>query len=154
MTNVAQIGKSKMAQAIAIFEEIHTPGYQLNGKTQRAVFIERAGAEIIDPKTGVVNCSKHCASTYFQNISNNKNKGQPLYKYNKYKAKSKKDQAPTVGEVQAAEQQVMALLPLLEKGRWMVLDGEVEVNNFTTRDKAQQFAKKNGLVCKDRTKAA
>lgn len=152
MTNANQVVKSKMSQAISLFEQIHAPGYDLKGKTQRATFIQRAQAEIIDPKTGVVSCSKHCASTYFQNISNMINKGKALYSYNKYKPKSK---APTKAEVKAAEQQVLLMLPHLAKERWAVVDEDgQEVNNFKTRGEAQAFAKDHGLKWADRNKAA
>lgn len=150
-TNVAQIAKSKMSQAIVLFGEIHTQGYPLNGDTQRAVFIKRAMAEIVDPKTGQVNCSKHCAATYFQNISNHVNKGQPLYKYNKYKAKGTK---ATKADVAEAEAQVLLALPHLAKERWMVLDGATEVNNFKSREEAKTYAKDHGLKWADRNKAA
>lgn len=133
--------ESKMSKARVLFAEIHARGYNLNGKTQRAVFIERAIEE--------QGLSKHCASTYYQNISNHVNKGMGLYHYNKPTKKvSKKD-------VKQAEAQVLLMLPLLDKQRWMAVDENgVEVNNFATRAKAQDFAKVNGYKCVDRNKAA
>lgn len=141
--------KSKMAQARVIFEQIFSKGYDLKGKTQRSVFIERCGLEIVDPKTGQIHCSKHCAGTYYQNLSNAIHKGQQLYKYNKTTPKK-----PTKADVKAAEAQVLLLLPHIAKERWMVLDGEVEVNNFKSREEAKTFAKDNGLKWADRNKAA
>lgn len=132
---------SKMQQAIVLFNEINTRGYQLNGKTQRAVFIERAMQE--------VGLSKNGAATYFQNISNKVNKGMKLYHYNKPAKKV------TKSTVKAAEEQVLLALPLLEKHRWMAIDENgVEVNSFTVRSKAQEFAKVNGYKWADRQKTA
>lgn len=141
--------KSKMAQARVIFLEIFAKGYDLKGKTQRSVFIERCGLEVRCPKTGEVNCSKHCAGTYYQNLSNEIHKGQKLYKYNKATPKK-----ASKADVKAAEAQVLLMLPHLAKERWMVLDGEVEVNNFKSREEAKIFAKDNGLKWADRNKAA
>lgn len=139
---------SKMAQARVIYNEIHTPGYKLDGQTQRAAFIARAQAEI-KGKDGVVNCSKHCAGTYYQNISDHVNKGKSLYHRNKPAKK------PTKKSVAAAEAQVLLSLPHLAKERWMVLDENgVEVNNFKSRSEAQNAAKVNGGKWADRSKAA
>lgn len=135
-----EVKVNKMELAAAIFNEVFTRGYDLQGKTQRAAFIDRAMVEI--PMT------KHGAGTYYQNLSNKAN-GQKLYKYNKTKKKT------TVAEVKQAEAQIIALLAHLPKERWMVLDENgVEVNNFATRTKAQDFAKVNGFKWADRQKAA
>lgn len=140
---------SKMAQARVIYNEIHTPGYKLDGQTQRAAFIKRAQAEIVDAKTGQVACSKHCAGTYYQNISDNVNKGLGLYHRNKPAKKATKK------SVAAAEAAVLLSLPHLVKERWMVVNGEgMEVNNFKSRSEAQAAAKVNGFKWVDRNKAA
>ena len=133
---------SKMQLARVIFTEVFTRGYNLEGKTQRAVFIERCIAEIGLTKNG--------ASTYYQNISNQVNKGMKLYHYNKSSKKK-----VTKQEVVQAEQSIMMMLPLLEKHRWMVVDNnDQEVNCFSSRTKAQEFAKVNELKWKDRNKVA
>lgn len=147
-TNVVVIG-SKMAQARVIYNEIHAQGYNLGGKTQRAVFLARAQAEIVDPKTGVVACSKNCAGTYYQNISDHVNKGKGLYHRNKPAKKVTKQ------SVADAEASVLLALPHLDKDRWMVVnENGVEVNNFKSRTQAQDFAKVNGFKWADRNKAA
>ena len=140
MTEATQIKKvSKMSLAAVLFNEIFARGYDLKGKTQRSTFIERAMKE--------QGLSKHCASTYFQNLSN-KHNGQPLYKYNKNKKKAAKE------VVQHLEQAVL-LLTSQAKERWMVVNAEgVEVHNFKSRAVAQSFAKDNGFVWKDRNKVA
>lgn len=133
---------SKMSQARVIFDQVFTRGYNLNGKTQRSVFIERCINEIGMTKNG--------ASTYYQNISNQVNKGMKLYAYNKPSSKKK----VTKQEVVQAEQKLLAL-PLLSKERWMVVDEKgQEVNCFSSRTKAQTFAKDNGMKWLDRNKVA
>lgn len=133
---------SKMSQARVIFDQVFTRGYNLNGKTQRSVFIERCMNEIGMTKNG--------ASTYYQNISNQVNKGMKLYAYNKPSSKKK----VTKQEVVQAEQKLLAL-PLLSKERWMVVDEKgQEVNCFSSRTKAQTFAKDNGMKWLDRNKVA
>lgn len=140
---------SKMAQARVIYNEIHTQGYSLNGKTQRATFITRAQAEIVDPKTGVVACSKHCAGTYYQNISDHTNKGLGLYHRNKPAKKATKK------SVAAAEAAVLLALTHQPQERWVLLNEEgVEVNSFKSRSEAQNAAKVNGQKWADRSKAA
>lgn len=140
---------NKMAQARVIYNEIHTPGYNLSGKTQRATFIARAQVEILDPKTGVVSCSKNCAGTYYQNISDHVNKGKGLYHRNKSTKK------PTKKSVAEAEAAVLLSLPHLAKERWMVVNEDgVEVNNFKSRSEAQEAAKVNGFKWQDRSKIA
>lgn len=139
---------SKMAQARVIFNEVHTPGYPLQGKTQRAAFLERAQGEIKN-KEGVVACSKHCAGTYYQNISDHVNKGKGLYHRNKSAKKVSK------ADVKAAEQKVLLALPHLEAHRWIVINEHgQEINNFKSRSEAQIFAKDNGMKWADRSKAA
>lgn len=136
---------SKMQLARKIYDQIFTRGYNLNGKTQRAAFIERCIAEIGMTKNG--------ASTYYQNISNQVNKGMKLYAYNKSTSKSKKK--VTKAEVVQAEQRILLALPHLNQERWMVVnDGGQEVHCFASRNKAQEFAKVNGLKWKDRNKVA
>lgn len=140
---MTQAKVSKMQLARAIYDEIFSRGYQLNGKTQRAVFIQRAIDEVGMTKNG--------ASTYYQNISNKVNKGMKLYAYNK----PAKKKTVTSDVVKAAEKQVLLMLPLLEKQRWMVVDDNgQEVNNFKSRSEAQQFAKVNEMKWLDRNKAA
>lgn len=141
-TNVIELGKvNKMSLAKVLFAEIFTPGYQLNGKTQRAEFIARGMAEHA--------FTKHGAGTYFQNLTNLA-KGLPLYKYNKTKPKAK----TTKADVVAMEAQLL-LLTHQAAERWMAVNEEgQEVNNFKTRSEAQDFAKVNGLKVKDRNKAA
>lgn len=136
---------SKMQLARKIYDQIFTRGYNLNGKTQRSVFIERCIDEIGMTKNG--------ASTYYQNISNQVNKGMKLYAYNKSTSKSKKK--VTKAEVVQAEQRILLALPHLNQERWMVVnDGGQEVHCFASRNKAQEFAKVNGLKWKDRNKVA
>lgn len=136
----AQPKVAKIVLARALFQEIFTRGYDLKGKTQRATFMERADKEL--------GMSKHCAGTYYQNLTNEAN-GKPLYKYNK-PAKKK----PTKAEAQEMADQLLALTHQAAE-RWYVTNTEgVEVHNFKTRGEAQKFAKDNGLEWKDRNKAA
>lgn len=127
---------SKVAASRVIFKEIFERGYQLNGRSQRAVFIERSMAEL--------SVSRYCAATYFQNLSNEA-AGKPLYKYNKARPRRK-------AVVEASTS--LLLLTHQARGRWMVVSKDVEVHNFKTRGEAQKFAKDNGLEWKDRNKAA
>lgn len=142
MTAQAQVkAPSKMSRAIALYDEIHAPGYKLDGKTQRAVFIERSQKECDLTKNG--------AGTYYQNISDHKNHGKGLYHRNKPAKKA------TKAQVKTAEAAVLLALPHLVAHRWMVVNGEgVEVNNFKSRSEAQNFAKVNDLKWADRNKAA
>lgn len=136
---------NKMAQARVIYNEIHAKGYDLAGKTQRATFIARAQAEIKDPKTGEVSCSKNCAGTYYQNISDHLNKGTSLYHRNK----------PSKKTVKSAEEQVLQQLEQAVQERWMVVNSEgVEVGSFKSRSEAQAAAKDNGHKWQDRSKIA
>lgn len=130
---------SKMSVARELFATVHAKGYDLKGRAQRANFIELAMQH---------GMSKNCASTYFQNISNQVNKGMKLYHYNKPKKVTK-------AVVKAAESQVLLMLPHLAKQRWMAVDQNgQEVNNFASRTQAQDFAKVNGYKWADRNKAA
>ncbi|MNB75797.1 hypothetical protein D3C75_224540 [compost metagenome] len=137
----AEVKVTKMDLARVLFKEIFTRGYDLKGKTQRKTFIDRAMAE--------QGLSKHCAGTYYQNLTNEAN-GQPLYKYNKNKPKK----VVTKAEVATMTEQLLALTHQAAE-RWFVVNAEgVEVHNFKTRGEAQKFAKDNDLEWKDRTKAA
>lgn len=139
MTAQAKVTKVDLARNL--YKEIFTRGYDLKGKTQRATFMERADKEL--------GLSKHCAGTYYQNLTNEAN-GKPLYKYNK----PAKKKAATKAEVKEMTEQLLALTHQASE-RWFVTNAEgVEVHNFKTRGEAQKFAKDNGLEWKDRTKAA
>lgn len=143
--------KSKMELCEELFNEVFKPGYDLGGKSQRAVFIARAMAEKGMTKNG--------ANTYYQNLSNAA-RGKGKYKYNKYvgKAGSKSDAAkttkpeaeagldlpgagagPTKAGIKAAEQQAGKTTADLTK-RWHVLDGTEVVNSFDTRNAAKKAA--------------
>lgn len=137
----AQAKVTKMDLARKLYKEIFTRGYDLKGKTQRATFMERADKEL--------GLSKHCAGTYYQNLTNEAN-GKPLYKYNKtYPKKS-----TTKADVKTMTDQLLALTHQAAE-RWYCVNVEgVEVHNFKTRGEAQKFAKDNGLDWKDRNKAA
>lgn len=126
---------SKMSIARELYKQVNARGAELNGKTQRGRFIELAIA---------AGLSKHCAGTYYQNLSNEAG-GKGLYKYNKSK--------PTKAQVKEAEQQV---LTDIGKHRWMVVDqAGKELNSFESRAKAQEAAKQvEGSKWADRTKAA
>ena len=123
---------NKMAIAKRLFDQVHARGADLNGKGQRGRFIELAQAEGL---------SKHCAGTYFQNLSNEA-RGQKRYKYNK----------PTKKAVAEAEAQVLSNIG---KFRWMVVDQNgKELDSFESRAKAQEAAKVNDGKWADRNKAA
>lgn len=134
---------TKMDQARGLFKEIFARGYDLKGKSQRSTFIDRAMAE--------QGLSKHCAGTYYQNLTNEAN-GKPLYKYNK--TKPKKAEGTTKEQVNEMTEQLLALTHQVAE-RWFVVNAEgQELNNFKTRGEAQKYAKDNGLDWKDRNKAA
>ncbi|MNE00901.1 hypothetical protein D3C80_933250 [compost metagenome] len=138
---MTEVKVTKMDRARKLFKEIFTRGYDLKGKTQRATFMERADKEL--------GLSKHCAGTYYQNLTNEAN-GKPLYKYNKTKPKK----AATKAEVAEMTEQLLALTHQAAE-RWYVTNAEgIEVHNFKTRGEAQKFAKDNDLEWKDRSKAA
>lgn len=140
--------KSKMAECKELYDEVFAKGYDLGGKSQRAVFIARAQAEKGMTKSG--------ANTYYQNLSNAA-RGKPLYKYNKYvgKAGSKSSEAPkndaeagldlpgatspTKASIKAAELQAGKTTADLTQ-RWQVLDDGEVVNSFSTRNAAKKAA--------------
>lgn len=149
----AEKAPSKMAICKALYDEVFAPGYDLGGKSQRAVFIARAMAEKGMTKNG--------ANTYYQNISNAA-RGKGLYKYNKYvgKAGSKSETAkteakpageagldlpgatsvpPTKASIKTAEDQAGKTTADLTK-RWQVLDGTEVVQSFDTRNAAKKAA--------------
>ena len=124
---------NKMSIAKRLFEQVHARGADLNGKGQRGRFIELAMAEGL---------SKHCAGTYFQNLSNEA-RGQKRYKYNKPATKK---------AVAEAEAQVLSDIG---KFRWVVLKDGKEVNSYETRTAAQNASKEvEGSKWADRTKSA
>lgn len=141
---------SKMERCKALYDEVFAPGYDLEGKSQRAVFIKRAIEEL--------GMSKNGANTYYQNISNAK-RGQPLYKYNRYEGKGSRTEgeegkkpeakedtglglppvaAPTKSQVKAAESTAMGSARDLSQ-RWQLKNPEgVVVNSFSSRDKVKR----------------
>lgn len=154
---------SKMDICKELYDEVFAQGYDLGGKSQRAVFIARAIAE--------KGMSKNGANTYYQNISNLK-RGKGLYKYNKYvgKAGSKSAEAKAAGatteakggeagldlpggttvskaDVANAEALAGKVTNDLTK-RWQVLDDDEVVNSFDTRNAAKKAAV-GGLVMRD-----
>lgn len=157
-TPVAEKAPSKMAKCEALYNEVFKPGYDLGGKSQRAVFIKRAMEELEMTKNG--------ANTYYQNLSNAA-RGKGKYKYNKYvgKAGSKseaKGQAEPKGEdgldlpggatigksdVELAEAAALKTAADLSK-RWQVLDDDKVVASYDTRNAAKKAAT-GGLVWRD-----
>lgn len=156
-TNAATETKqpSKMDQCKALYDEVFAPGYDLEGKSQRAVFIKRAIDELGMTKNG--------ANTYYQNISNAK-RGQPLYKYNRYEGKGTREggegkapaaeedtglglppvAAPTKSQVKAAESTAIGSARDLSQ-RWQLKNPEGEVvNSFSSRDKVKRAAVQAG----------
>lgn len=146
---------SKMELCRIVFKEIYAEGYDLKGDSQRQCFIKRTMAE-----HGI---SKHCANTYFQNLSNEA-AGKPLYKYNTYQSKKPKagaaaggeagqdlpgasstpapaaKPAPTKAQVKAAEKGANKTANDLTK-RWQLKDGDGNViNSFDTRKEAKDAA--------------
>ena len=152
---------SKMELCRIVYNEIYAEGYDLKGASQRQCFIKRTMAE-----HGI---SKHCANTYFQNLSNEK-AGKGLYKYNTYQSKKPKAEgaapkatggeagedlpgasstpapaapakpAPTKAQVKAAEKGANKAANDLTK-RWQVKDGSGNViNSFDTRKEAKDAA--------------
>ena len=92
-----------------------------NMVNSRKEFIEQAAVEGL---------SKHCAATYYQNLKNEA-KGESLYKYNK-----------TAKKAETIEQYIPT-------HRWLVVKDNKAVNCFPSRQKAQDYAKENGLKWKD-----
>ena len=159
----AEKGPSKMAICEELYKEVFTPGYDLGGKSQRAVFIARAIAEKGMTKNG--------ANTYYQNLSNAA-RGKGKYKYNKYvgKAGSKSAEAkttaapttpaetgldlpgsgaPVVSKADIKNAEALAAKTTIDLSlRWQVLDGEEVVNSFATRAEAKKAAV-NGLTWSD-----
>ena len=143
---------TKMELAKKLYDEIYSSGYDLEGKSQRQVFIARAQAEIGLTKAG--------ANTYFQNLSNEA-RGQGRYKYNAYEAKPKAEgtaggteaelpgsKAPTKAAVRKAEAQVTADLTK----RWVVWNTkkDMAVNSFGTKKAADEYAAQvKGLEVRD-----
>lgn len=153
-TNAAPAPKvpSKMELCKALYKEVFAKDYDLQGKSQRAVFIARAQSELGMTKNG--------ANTYYQNISNAERGGE-LYKYNKYERKGKAapkanaddenntglppvagtpapKPAPTKAQVKAAEGQANKTGADISQ-RWQLKDpkGNV-VNSFSSREKAKK----------------
>lgn len=125
------MSNSKMNQAEVVFQQVSAEGFDLQGKTVRAAFVEKAMAE--------VGLSKAGASTYYQNLRNKHVNGKNLYEYNKT---AKKD---------VVVEEVKKYVP---EHRWTLLvDGEV-VNSFPSRAKAQAAAKEVGGKWGDLNKAA
>lgn len=145
---------SKMDICKELYAEVFAKGYDLGGKSQRAVFIARAIAEKGMTKNG--------ANTYYQNISNAQ-RGKGLYKYNKYvgKAGSKpaEAKAPVAGKAEEAGLDLPGTgAPVVSKAdiknaeeqatktatdltlRWQLLNGEEVVNSFATRNEAKKAA--------------
>ena len=117
---------NKVAIARQVFAVVSAPDYDLGEvKSVRQAFISQAMAE--------AGLTKHGASTYYQNFSNEA-RGKGLYKYNKVAKKAV--------EVKAAEQH-----------RWMVLgENNNEIASFESRAKAQAEAKATGMKWADRNK--
>ena len=150
-TTEATKAPSKMALARALRAEIYAAGYDLDGKSQRQVFIARAQAEIGMTEAG--------ANTYFQNLSNEA-AGRGLYRYNVSEKKPGaadpeanlpgQQKAPTKAEVKDLEKKVVDL-----SKRYLVQDKRKRpVNSFGTMKAAQAFAAATeGLTAVD-TKAS
>lgn len=148
--------ESKMSRAKKLYDEIFSPGYDLEGKSQRQVFTARAISEIGLTSSG--------ANTYFQNISNDKKEPGTLYKYNRTEKKPGAEgtedpqaqlpgAAPTRGSVKSAERQVAADLTK----RWQCLNARGNVvNSFGTRKAAEEYvaAGPKGMKVLDSTKKA
>ena len=90
--------------------------------TSRKEFIEMAIVE--------AELSKHGAATYYQNLKNEA-KGESLYKYSK-----------TAKKAETIEQYIPT-------HRWLVVKDNKAVNCFPSRQKAQDYAKENGIKWKD-----
>ena len=114
---------SKMTKAKEIFAVV----------ASRKEFIEKA------VEAGL---TKHGAATYYQNLKNEA-KGESLYKYNKT-ASNANDKVE-----QEAEQVEQEYIPV---NRWLVVKEDKPVACFSSRQKAQDYAKENGLKWKDANK--
>ena len=113
---------SKMTKAKEIFAVV----------ASRKEFIEKA------IEAGL---TKHGAATYYQNLKNEA-KGESLYKYNKTASKVESLE-------QEAEQVEQEYTPV---NRWLVVKEDKPVACFSSRQKAQEYAKENGLKWKDANK--
>lgn len=137
---------TKMDRAKILFAEVFSRDYELNGDSQRKVFIARSQAEIGLSKAG--------ANTYFQNLSN-QSRGKSLYEYNKYAGKgaAKPEAAeggdagglpgqatkPTKAAVAAAEKKTVVTAVDLGK-RWQIQNPKgVAVNSFGTKKAAEEY---------------
>ena len=130
-----------MNLAVNLYTTVYAEDFDLQGKTARSVFIEKAMAEIGMTKAG--------ASTYHQNIRNKIVNGKGLYEYNKTATKT--DEVIVEAEKAPAVEEVKAYVP---EHRWTVMmDGKV-VDSFPSRAKAQEAAKAMGGKWGDATKAA
>ena len=119
---------SKMTKAKEIFAVVNS----------RKEFIEKA------IEAGL---TKHGAATYYQNIKNEA-KGESLYKYNKTASNSNSNSNSNKVE-QEAEQIEQDYVPV---NRWLVVENDKPVACFSSRQKAQDYAKENGLKWKDANK--
>ena len=128
---------SKMKLAADLFKRVFTAGFDLDGKSQRARFIDLAQSEIGLTKAG--------ANTYFQNLSNEA-RGQKRYKYNTTKKAGEgetaatTEKAPSKAAVKQAEAKATATAVDLSK-RWQILNKKgTLVNSFSTKAKAEAYA--------------
>ena len=160
--------QSKMQLAQAIYDEVYGEGYDLDGKSPRAAFIERAKDE--------VGLTANGASTYHQNIRNAKVNGIGLYEYNKYHGKPKSESKPKESKVEETKEDVkteevvedQVQEPQVEETeqveetkaeteeksyRWYTVDENGDfVKSFESRAKAQAYAKEIGGKWRDATK--
>lgn len=145
---------SKMDKCKVIYDEVFAPGYDLKGKSQRAVFIARVMDEL--------KSSKNLANTYYQNISNLR-RGKGLYKYNKYESKAGASKTET-GKPESAKEEGLDLpggnvtkttLANAEASakevirdmsqRWQLKDDKgTVINTFSSRAKAKAAADEAG----------
>ena len=117
---------SKMTKAKEIFAVVNS----------RKEFIEKA------IEAGL---TKHGAATYYQNIKNEA-KGESLYKYNKTASNSNSNSNKVEQEAEQIEQDYVPV------NRWLVVENDKPVACFSSRQKAQDYAKENGLKWKDANK--
>lgn len=145
--------QSKMQLAQAIYDEVYGEGYDLDGKSPRAAFIERAKDE--------VGLTANGASTYHQNIRNAKVNGKGLYEYNKYHGKPKSESKPKDSKVEETKEEEVKTEEVEETKaeteeksyRWYTVDGNGDfAKSFESRAKAQAYAKEIGGKWRDATK--
>lgn len=124
---------NKVAIARQVFAAVSAPDYDLGEvKSVRQAFISQA--------MSAADLTKHGASTYWQNLSNEA-RGKGLYKYNKVAKK-------------AVEVEVQVEVQATEQHRWMVVgENNKEIASFESRAKAQAEAKATGMKWADRNKA-